>query len=353
MKYLVIQGRGLGDAIITCRLIHNIKKVQPTATVEVLCRLENAEIFELEETVDYVHKTSFPVNVHGFLNIIRSILKTLRALIHLPSYDIVIDPVGARQEFFIGSIIRARKFITARHFKENPLHLMHNAKPRKIQNDSPSPLSYYQFIDRLAVECVESGVSPQIMPASLGNSGTDLQVEYVNEPILIGIHPFGGVRWRSLSDQQVIQLAQRLLSFNHYRLVIFAAPNDRARLNEVIEALRAAHNVEFKFLGIRDFISALNLLSVLIGTDSFAVHAATAIGLNTVFINSANDWRIWKPPQAKLIIGRGEQCRWYPCFNHPRCIGQDGEFACILSVDIEDVVNEVINMCHWGGSNVQ
>ena len=214
MRYLVIQGRGLGDAIITTRLIRNIKKAQPTATVEVLCRFENAEIFELEETVDYVHKTSFPVNIRGFFNIARSILNTLWVLIHLPSYDIVVDPVGASQEFFIGSIIRARKFITARHFKENPLHLMHNAKLGKIQNDGPPPLSYYQFIDRLAVECLESGVSPQIMPDSFENAGTDLEVEYVNEPIFIGVHPFGGVPWRSLSDQQVIQLAQRLLLFN-------------------------------------------------------------------------------------------------------------------------------------------
>jgi heptosyltransferase-3 len=159
------------------------------------------------------------------------------------------------------------------------------------------------------------------------------------EQSVVGIHPFSSDSWRTwpagLWARLVSELRNRLI-----KVRLFAASSEESKLQEIFGELVDNNWVTIDVGGIGSFFEALRRVTVLIGMDSFAVHSAYAIGIPTVMLNGSNDFRVWCPPNSRVING-GPACVYYPCFNRPRCRGSSSEFICFSSITVEQVLGAV------------
>lgn len=92
-----------------------------------------------------------------------------------------------------------------------------------------------------------------------------------------------------------------------------------------------------------EFFVKLSFTKLLIGLDSFSVHAGYALNVPVIILNGANDYRIFRPPGANVIANENV-CAYYPCYNKPKCLGSKSEYICINSIGIEDVMAAINNL---------
>ena len=143
--------------------------------------------------------------------------------------------------------------------------------------------------------------------------------------------PFG--KWRSL----IRELRER-----GFRIQLLGAPSELPSLEAEFADEISAEQVDVLVGSPDEFFSNLSEVSLLVGMDSFSVHAAYSMGIKTIILNGPADPEIMAPPGVPTLSA-GEGCRAYPCYNRPSCLGTAGEYMCVRDIEVENVVRTVVN----------
>lgn len=319
MKILVIQIRGLGDAIITRNLLERISSLNTDYRFDILCSKHNSEVFENYKRFIF----DFPVNkINKIFYFIVSPLLLIKLIIILliinfTNYKYIIDPIGGKIERYLALLLPKKKLFSAHFYDINPLNIMFNKKFVGENNRS-----YYVFL--------------YVFFSSIFNINNRIFHEFVKPlkrtklecPALVGFSPFGGHPSRSLTSTQIYETINELGS--RFNLVCYVSPQDLFRFNEIPDIHKC--NITIKCITIPELLNDLKKLSLFIGVDSFLSHAAYYARVPQIFISSSNDFRIWSPPQSYIISSNDNLCGNFPCFNRPTCHGSIYEFFCIKSI---------------------
>ncbi len=143
------------------------------------------------------------------------------------------------------------------------------------------------------------------------------------ESIMVAIHA-GASHGSRLWPSEKWRLLVHLLRLRGYEVKIMGARSERAALLVAFDKELAQDKIELVTEDIAGFAFRLAGCDVLIGMDSFSVHAAYALGVPAVVLNGSADPLILTPPGG-VAVSAGNLCKAYPCYYRYPCRKTEAE----------------------------
>jgi heptosyltransferase-3 len=241
-----------------------------------------------------------------------------------------LDLVGDFRERSIARLVGAKRHIHIGWAREHPINRLHRNPIGVGQPEMVVPAdvhnvyaAYDLFVEHLA-------------PALKHAPANQLPPEKPPKSQRVGLHPFASQECRLWPKSSWQELAHRLVS-QGVEVIAFGAVPDGPALKELF----TDDTVTLSIGSLASFGAQLATVDVLVGLDSLSVHMAQHVGVRSVMINGANNHQIWAPPNSRVLAKSGG-CQTYPCYNKPRCRGTRGEYACIRSITVEEVLSATL-----------
>ena len=338
MKFLLIQARNLGDAVISTALINSIGESFPNIRIDVFTRPSFKDIYKNNPYINSIYYANFPVGTNKNFNI-RELLKLSKQIYKLRknNYEKVINNVGDFREILIGRLISPKINLSIRWEKGHPYNFLIKGGLYNLADKIITIPKNIINIYKAQIKFLKELGCDKILPPKIF---LKKNLPKVNA---IGIHPLASQKCKLWQWDKWRELIKELSLY--YEVWIFCPPKEKRIIYRIFEKELKIKNVKVKSGSLDNFFLDLSQVKLLVGLDSFSVHAAYAIGTKSIMLNGANDYRIWTPPNAKVVF-KGNICPYYPCYNKPKCIGKDFEYICMKAIEVEDVLNaikEVLN----------
>lgn len=348
IKCLMISGRALGDAIIAMGLINEISSRNVNVRWYVWCRPESLPIFESSVCVDKIFTSYFPMGFHGNIFKITILKKIMSCIFQIRRLkpEISVDLIGDIRESLLGLALGSQQHIAPvwpRGHVVNRLIVNPFPKYWKKKCLIPMELENIYEVRKLIRNLIESKIfisGPSACSARLTyTSNAKLASEETKDCSreIIGIHPGASQKsklwpvdnWRSLLEK---------LTQSGYKLRLYGSSLDLDYLNKISSGIL---DKSFLFtLPVTDFLNDIKKLKLLVCLDSFSAHAAFSCGVPNVMLFGSNNPHIWVTPNSVPVWNDGG-CKFYPCYNRPRCIGSNAEYICIRSVSVDMVLKAI------------
>lgn len=336
-KRLILQCRNLGDAIISTGLINSLGQSFPDAVLDIFTRPQFSCIFENNPHIHRIHYADFPMGTTKNFTF-RSVWTLLRQIRKLrkENFDSCIDVVGDFRENCICKMIHPKKTISLSWPRSHPYRRLIRKGGFQTPNDYISvPESLHNIYDIMNYVAAQLGCSQPAPPQLYPENPAPVQ----SKSKIIALHPMASQRCRQWAFDKWISLAGELRKSGFF-VRIFCAPREKNLVEDKFAVLLNADTVEVIAETLGRFFEILSGCSLLIGLDSFSIHAAFALHIPRIMLNGANDYRVWAPP-GTTVIAKNDVCPDYPCFNKPTCIARKNEYVCINSITVEDVLEAV------------
>lgn len=335
-KILIVQCRGLGDAVISTTVVNSIYESWHNVLIDIWASQSVAAVFKNHPSVNKCYIQHFPViRRHRFtwssINLFIFSIRQLRGR----QYDLCLNLTGDIRENILTSLVGARETWTIEWSEDHPFRkAIYPALTSLLDHtENLHDKNIYSAYQNL----VTSMGCDQIAGPSLGGGK---KRDFVASPTggvqQVGIHPLAGNACREWPFQKWNRLLASILELG-FDVVVFGAPAERERLIAEFGQWCSDTRVLIRTCDLDEFFDSLRSLVAFVGLDSFGIHAAYALGIPSVLINGGNDPETWAPPGA-FVLGDGGGCKYYPCYNHPKCSGAEGEFVCVREVEVADVV---------------
>lgn len=331
-RLLFIQGRNLGDSVISTGLINSLGKSFPELHVDVFTRPQYSAIFYNNPNIRDIYYANFPMGTQKNFNFSETIkfflkIKQLRKI----EYDTCINTMGDFRENTIGWLINPRWNTTVIWEGAHPFNMFIRKGCYSLTNNFVQiPENIINIYDANVLIAKELGCKFIEKPKLFLNNNSKKNSCKKN----IAIHPLASQKsklwdfgkWKSLIN---------FLKESEY-VWIFGAPGERKELETIFKPIIDNKRIVVHTGTLEEFFSKLSDVRLLIGLDSFSVHAAYALNIPSVMLIGSNDYRIWQSPNSR-IVSKGNVCNYYPCYNKPKCTGKDFEYICMKAIKIEDV----------------
>jgi heptosyltransferase-3 len=333
---LVLSMRHLGDAVILSGMINSLEQRNPKMIVDVLGRAQLEEVTRKFCSVQEYFGLDVPFYGHhrrdysAIRHAIRQIIK-----IRGRKYDCCINVMGDIRENFLGWLTNAKNVVAPGWLKKHPFH-------RHIRSwnflsfanyQVPIPNTISGYYDSIAY------FARQLDLPALSWSPSVLEKQKKNRAPVIALHPgashaskqWSPEKWRGLINE---------LQKKDCRLLLFGSSDEEEILRREFHDEIEQHHLECKIGGIGDFLNSLLSADVLVGMDSFSVHAAHALGIPTVVLHGPFDPKVMTPPSS-IPLSAGHYCEHFPCYNGQSCRNIHNQYVCVRAIDVADVLNAV------------
>lgn len=279
MKILFLEFRGFGDAIIKSGFIERISNED--ILVDVLAYPPCAEIFKLNKRIRKVYVCQYPRRDMKTDNF-RVSIKNIR-LIQKEQYDLCIDTSGDFRERVIGKLCCAKQFVSVERigfpFGRTGLGWLAD---NNINITAENKNIYQQF---------------DVIFKQLGLDVYELKSAKAKQKKCVGIHPFASAVQRMWDWKKWKELLKWLLSHN-FNIVLFCSPMEESTLRERMGSIIEVDDVEINVGTLSHFLEGINKIDLMIGMDSFAVHAAYYMNTPSIMLCGADVklHMMWKTP---------------------------------------------------------
>jgi len=340
----LITARNLGDAVIAVTFLIRAMRDMPRVEWLVWCRPQVSFLFVgLPNVVDF-RISHFPMGTSKQFTL-KAVYELSRNLLQLRRLrcGFSVDLMGDVREVMLGRLLSRGKHFSpgwpAGHPFLRMLRLPRGLLKGRLVEIPIGVINVYEaygIFSKGLADLVGGNVNTTVtIPAGLAHG----------EPCCrhfggrrVGVHPFasqscklwGAERWREL---------MRALIDKDYEVFAFGSPAERSELLSLTAGILDPNAVITE--AIPDFFAKVRDLDLLIGLDSFSIHAAYVSGVPAVMINGSNHPELFCPPGVKRLAVAAD-CGFQPCLNVPRCSGSIGEYVCTRGVAVSAVLNEVI-----------
>lgn len=334
-RILLLHGRNFGDAIISVGLLEAFGRSSGTFECEVFTRPEYIPIYEQNPYVDKVYTASFPVGTSkqfGFL----AAFNLVKQLIHLRKckFDHVINLWGDIRENFLGYCISPKNNCSISWPSDSPYRSLVRQGPKQLATHIiEMPNSVINIYD--TVEHVAKHLGATAKAQARLYDHKNLPILYKPQKNCIGFHVSASQECKQWPIENWRKLALKLIDSGK-KIIIFGAPSERAHL-EIDFAGFSVADLEILTGKLEDFFQGIAQVEALICLDSFALHAAGAIGTPRVLIIGTNMPTIWAPTNTVVVNG-GDGLPCYPCSNKPTCTKSLIPYECMKRIDVMKVV---------------
>lgn len=153
---------------------------------------------------------------------------------------------------------------------------------------------------------------------------------------LIGINPFSrhvSYRW---PIDRFGKLVKRL-SADGWQVIILGGPSDISLAKEVARLSKCNPIIIAGKTSLKDLVSVLSFLKLLVSVDTGTVHLAASVGVPTIVIYGPGDPQIWAPPgENHQILQDKRYC--YGC-KQPNCYQK--KHYCLENISVDQVYKAV------------
>jgi len=333
-KILLVEGRNIGDAVISTGVIESLGGSFPDDEIYVLTRPQFGAVFAGNPHIKNIFFAQFPMGTNKHFTPVDAYrLARLLCQLRHARFDMVINRMGDFREVLIGAFISRHGNTTISWGADHPFsHLVWQqfhglANCVEIPNDVINIYAAQNyFMQHLG--CTK------ILPPHIKT-----QVAREN---IIGIHPFSGQLCRTWPYENWIVIVKYLRQKTPVRL--FCAPEEAEMARAIFKDILAYPDVSLCACPADVFFENLASCRLLIGLDSFSIHAAYALGVPGIRLNGANDSKIWLPP-GFTNVSAASGCGSQPCFNKPQCrLMPNNYYACMNAITPKMVIDCIENL---------
>ena len=291
-RVLMLQCRYLGDAIVLTGLIEGLGRLDPALEIDVLTNRVCVPIFKNNPLVNQIYEAVFPISSIEKFGIKAAFqLLTLLVRLRFHGYDKSFNIFGDFRENLFGWMVSPGGNAGLIWSPGNPLRT-------SLRTGLTGLLA-----DHLVIEADAPGVYAAISQFSRHHGATE-----ITEPKLydqnqqtyshtggeaIGLHLGASQECRIWPVEKWRNLAE-IIRDHRRPVLVFGAPEERQFLEDhftdIVDDPTAIVTGSFD-----NFFEHLTRIGTLICQDSFASHAAFAIGTPRIIINGANLSEIWWP----------------------------------------------------------
>lgn len=338
-KLLFIQGRNLGDAVISTGLINSIGK-SFSNQIDVFTRPQFKTVFRNNPFIDNIYYANFPMGTQKNFNITEA-TKLLIAIKRLRNakYSTCVNTFGDFRENTIGWLIKPERNVTVVWEGAHPYNMLIRRGCYKLTNE-------FVGVPETVINVYDANV---IIAKELGCRFIEKPKIYVDEkPVknffknVIAIHPTASQKSKLWEFRKWKSLMISLKEAGCF-IWIFVAPDEKEEMERIFKSVIDNERIIVQAGDLEEFFLKLSYVKLSIGLDSFSVHAAYAVGIPSIMLNGSNDYRVWQPPNSKVIF-KGNACNFYPCYNKPKCIGKDFEYVCMKAIEVGDVLKACMDL---------
>lgn len=254
---------------------------------------------------------------------------------------------GAR----FGRGLKARGFDLVLNFentrKFDVISRLAGAKFRSPLIDPERPLSGLEFVSEILRE---TGLDPQRRYREFWFSPDDniyaahfrMDHEIYEHHRIIGLHPGGTWITKCWPSQNFVRLVERLATLPNMRFLLFGAPSEVERAEEVSAA---ASQPVINMAGLTTIRQAARLIrecALFIGNDSGLLHATAMMDIPAIGIfGPTNPMHHGPAGESLTAVYRGVECA--PCAS-PECTLDDEQLFCLTSVPVDEIFNNARKM---------
>lgn len=318
-KTLFLEARNFGDAIIKNTIISQYGAGHPDEQIDVWTKRQFMDIFSRNERIHKVYLAGFPIAGVKSWNVI-DLIKKIWAL-RRKRYDLAVDTVGDFRERFLLWLIHPKRLVSIEREEGSPFNRLIRRGLSFLIEPVNVGREMVNIYDQLSFLLESLGVPREI--------GVLHDQQVLKDNKVVGIHPFASQVCRMWSWEKWNELYAGLLA-RGYGVCFFCSPKERQMLEKYIKIHGDTRIVAGSLQG---FLKELQQVDLLVCLDSFAVHASCSLGVRSIMLNGANDFRIWQTPLTQVVTGTHD-CKYWPCYNKPRCT----EYRCIRSIKSDDVI---------------
>jgi heptosyltransferase-3 len=254
-------------------------------------------------------------------------------MIRRRKYDFCINLIGDVRENIIGAMTGAKWNIApvwsrGHLFKRKMTDLGAGLIPNCGISIPPTNASFYKSMDYFAAQLGLAGLEWR----STATRRTELRYG-----VTVAIHPGASHASRHWPDERWRDLMRQLRILG-YNVKVVGAHHERKELLSVFRNESSDPGVTFVTEEVPGLISSIEDVDVLIGMDSFSVHAAHALGVPVVVLNGSSDPSILTPPGG-MVTSAGHMCKHYPCYYKLPCKGTESEYICVRGIEVSSVMS--------------
>lgn len=328
--------RHLGDAVITAGFINALKKYNRDIEIDVLGRAELKEVTGLFCKFREYLPISFPIYGHHKKEIseLRSALRQIE-LIRQRKYSYCINLVGDVRENLIGKLsgaecsiapIWSKKNLFSHHIRafESALFIDYGVAIPEDRHNIYSSIEY--FCQYLGLDPIEWTTHP-------------LSGRLSRRPYVAAIHPGASQKSKRWIPQKWQAVIHRLVA-SGVNVILLGSPAERDGLLKHFKDEIEEYGLNVITGSLPIALESLSQADVLVGMDSFSVHAAHALDVPTIVLHGPFNPAVMTPPDG-TSLSAGHLCGQFPCHNKPSCIGTDKEYICVRGIEVDAVVKAV------------
>jgi heptosyltransferase-1 len=325
-RILIVRLSALGDTLMSTPIAQALREAFPDSHIGWVVESRCADVIEGNPYIDRVHK--WDKTLLGLISVVREI--------RLESYEVALDVQGLLKSAIIPWLARIPYRVGFIDARENAFRFLTNPLP------SPPPAPFVSGRNLQLLEALGIPVDPR--RHRLYFPLNDLNRQMANRRLAsLGFEPKRFVVLAPATtrpqkhwlEERWSELAERFWKELKMPSVLLGGPSDKTLLERIVKKCTTPLPVICD-LSLKDAVAVIELASVLVGPDSFPIHAALAVGTPTVALFGPNDPFRFKSETGITVLEHDLPCR--PCRRRPTC---GGAFTCMALITVDEVLEAV------------
>jgi len=330
-RILIVRLSALGDTLMSTPVAQALRETFPDAHIGWVVETHCAPVVEGNPFINRVHR--WDKTLKGFLATVREIQRE--------GYELALDVQGLLKSALIPWLARIPFRVGFADAREGASRLY----THPIPPPPPIPFASHRNLQLLAALGIP--VDPRRHRLFFPLSETDRQAA-IQRLRSLGIEP---KRFALLApattrpqkhwaEKRWGELAEKLWTDLNLPSVLLGGPSDLP----LLERISGSCKTPLPFicdLSLKEAVAVIEMASVLVGPDSFPIHAALAVRTPAVALFGPNDPFRFRSEEGIIVLEHNLPCR--PCRRRPTC---GDAFTCMALITVDEVVAAVEKAMH-------
>ncbi len=322
-KILIVRLSALGDTLMSTPVAQALREAFPNAYIGWVVETRCAPVVEGNPFINRVH--CWDKTLKGFGAIVREIRRE--------GYELALDVQGLLKSALIPWLARIPYRVGFADAREGASRFL----THPIPPPPPVPFASHRNLQLLSALGIPVDPKRHRLFFPLTDSNRQIAAQKLTS---LGIEPkrFAVLAPATTRPQKHwietrwSELAERLWREMNLPSVLLGGRSDLPLLERIAKNCKAPLPIICD-LSLKDAVAVIEMASVLVGPDSFPIHAALAVRTPTIALFGPNDPFRFRSEDGILVLDHDLPCR--PCRRRPTC---GGAFTCMALITVDEVV---------------
>lgn len=325
-RILIVRLSALGDTLMSTPIAQALREAFPNAHIGWVVEERCAAVVDGNPYLNTVHQ--WDRTLKGLIKVVKEIRRE--------GYELALDVQGLFKSAVIPWLARIPNRVGFENSREKASRFL----THRIPTPPPAPFASHrnlQLLEALGIP-VDLRRHRLFFPLTELNRQNarkrleDLGFEPKHFAILAPATTRPQKHW---VEERWSELAERLWLELELPSVLLGSPSDK----RLLERIASKCKVTLPFicdLSLKDAVAVIESAKVLVGPDSFPIHAALAVGTPTIALFGPNDPFRFRCEPGIIVLEHDLPCR--PCRRRPTC---GGAYTCMAFITVDEVLGAI------------